>query len=74
MLISEFKSKCIQSLKHVKDTGNPLVVTLRGEPIVTVYPYSESEGEIRLGSLVQGALIPDGIENLTFDENWESIE
>ena len=36
--ISEFKAKCIDALKTVKETGEPLLVTLRKQPIATINP------------------------------------
>ncbi len=43
VLISEFKAKCIQMLKDVKKTKRPIVVTLRGEPMVRVEPIAPSD-------------------------------
>ena len=39
--ISEFKAKCIDELKKVQRTGEPLLVTLNKRPIATVNPYRE---------------------------------
>jgi len=36
--ISEFKATCLRLLDNVKKTGQPLLVTRRGEPIVIVTP------------------------------------
>jgi len=36
--ISEFKATCLRLLDKVKKTGQPLLVTRRGEPIVIVTP------------------------------------
>ena len=36
--ISEFKAKCIDELKKVQRTGEPLLVTLNKRPIATVNP------------------------------------
>ena len=36
--ISTFKATCLSLLKRVKQTGEPLLVTLRGEPIAQVVP------------------------------------
>ena len=32
MLVSDFKAKAIATLKRVKQTGEPVLVTLRGSP------------------------------------------
>ena len=36
--ISTFKETCLELLKKVKQTGQPILVTLRGEPIAEVIP------------------------------------
>lgn len=38
MAISEFKAKCLAVLKRVGETGRPLLVTRRGEPIARIMP------------------------------------
>jgi prevent-host-death family protein len=35
---SSFKATCLALLKKVKRTGQPILVTLRGEPIAQVVP------------------------------------
>lgn len=36
--ISNFKARCLGLLKDVRDTGEPIAVTLRGEPIAIIQP------------------------------------
>ena len=36
--ISKFKATCLELLKNVKQTGQPILITLRGEPIAQVVP------------------------------------
>ena len=38
MLVSDFKAKAIATLKRVKLTGEPVLVTLRGKPLAEVVP------------------------------------
>ena len=38
MLVSYFKAKAIATLKRVKLTGEPVLVTLRGKPLAEVVP------------------------------------
>jgi len=61
MQISEFKARCIEVLREIDRTGQPLVVTLRGKPIAVVEPapavraLGTMEGECTLhGDLVTG--------------------
>ena len=51
VLISEFKAKCISLLKQVQKTKQPLVVTLRGEPIVRVEPIAPAKAQVEFGTL-----------------------
>ena len=38
MLISEFKAKAIATLKKVRDTGEPVLVTIRGVAVAEIFP------------------------------------
>jgi antitoxin (DNA-binding transcriptional repressor) of toxin-antitoxin stability system len=49
--IAEFKAKCIDALKTVQRTGDPLIVTLRKQPIATITPYRETPRKRTLGAL-----------------------
>lgn len=51
MLVSEFKAKAISVLRRVKKTGEPVLVTLRGQPLAEVVPVRENRrGGVRLGA------------------------
>ncbi len=39
MAAGEFKAKCLRVMDEVKETGRPLVVTKRGEPVIKVVPF-----------------------------------
>ena len=53
MLISDFKAKATATLKRVKQTGEPVLVTLRGEPLAEVVPVRS--GGVAGCCLVAGA-------------------
>lgn len=36
--VSKFKAHCLRLLKEIRDTGEPLVLTLRGETLAVVQP------------------------------------
>ncbi len=36
--ISKFKAECLALLKRVRSTGQPLLVTKRGEPVAQIVP------------------------------------
>ncbi len=41
--ISTFKATCLALIKKVKQTGNPIIITLRGEPVAQVIPPPKKE-------------------------------
>lgn len=58
MSISEFKATCLAVLERVRQTGRPLVITKRGEPIAEIVPPSSaSAGASWLGSMRGSATI-----------------
>ena len=52
MLVSDFKAKAIATLKRVKLTGEPVLVTLRGKPLAEVVPVRLKGGGkgVRVGA------------------------
>ncbi len=71
VLISEFKAKCIQMLKEVQNTGKPLTVTLRGEPIARVEPIKPPPGtRRRLGALRGWIKIKGDIIRCDMENDW----
>jgi len=73
--ISEFKATCLGLLKKVKQTGEPIVVTLRGEPVAMVVPPPEPEheeswmGSLRSSGRIAGDTIPPASE----ESDWEVL-
>ena len=49
MLVSDFKAKAIATLKRVKQTGEPVLVTLRGKPLAEVVPVQSKGGRKGIG-------------------------
>lgn len=72
VLISEFKAKCIQMMKNVYKTGQPLTVTLRGEPLVRVEPVTDGPKRVRLGALKGWIKIKGDIVHSDFEDEWEA--
>ena len=71
MVISEFKAKCISTLKEAQRSGEDLLITWRGHPLARVKPISDSVPPRKLGALrgrlrIRGDLIHTG-----FNEDWE---
>jgi prevent-host-death family protein len=75
ILISEFKAKAIATLKKVRDTGEPVLVTIRGVAVAEIFPprLVQEEGVV-LGSCSElmvrrppdSQLVSNG-----FSEEWE---
>ena len=70
--ISEFKAKCIDKLKTVQATGEPLLVTLRKRPVAVVNPYTENVARKRmLGTMRGWVTIHGDIVRSDFADEWE---
>ena len=70
--ISEFKAKCIDKLKTVKITGEPLMVTLRKRPIAVINPYIEDASRKReLGKLRGRITVHGNIVHSDFMDEWD---
>lgn len=75
MIISDFKAKCIATLKEVSAGGEPITVTLRGKPVAVVSPPSaDGTKGVKLGTFEHSMTIEKGIENIDFSEDWEMLK
>jgi prevent-host-death family protein len=75
MMISEFKAKAISVLKEVKNSKEPLEITLRGQPIAQILPPKPSEGpQVRfdtgVGLMVNSMTLEDWESN-NMESDWE---
>ena len=72
VLISEFKARCIELIKRVQATRQPLIVTLRGQPVAKVVPFDEGgETGVKLGSRIGNAIFKGDIVRFDFSDEWE---
>jgi prevent-host-death family protein len=73
----EFKAKCLALMDEVEASGEPIVVTKRGKPVVRVtpaQPTSETEMRPLFGAMRGKALIVGDIVSSPYtDEEWEEI-
>lgn len=46
MRASVFKARCLSVMNDVQATGEPVIVTKRGKPVVKVVPAEPEEGNI----------------------------
>lgn len=74
MLISEFKAKCISVLKEVQQSGEPVVVTLRGRPIARVVPFTDGAHGKHLGALKGSMQIRRDLVRSDTTGDWEMLK
>jgi len=56
---AEFKTRCLELLDHVRDSGAAYVVTKHGRPVAEVVPYRESGAKTGFGALAGTVLAYD---------------
>lgn len=73
--ISKFKATCLRLLDNVKKTGQPLLVTRKGEPIALVTPPPPPKSQAWLGSMKDTVKITGDIISPALDEkHWEVLQ
>jgi prevent-host-death family protein len=65
-----FKARCLAVMKKVQATGEPVIVTKRGTPIVKVVPVQSEKNEI-FGCMIGKVKIVGDIES-PIPVEWES--
>ena len=73
MLVSEFKAKCIAALKEVQRSREPMIVTLRGKPLVTIQPAGERPHGKHLGGLKGKMAIHGDLVRTDSTADWEML-
>lgn len=73
--ISKFKATCLALLDRVKRTGQPILVTRRGEPIAQVLPPPPPEHPASwLGAFREtGRIVGDILSPAVEEEEWEIL-
>lgn len=76
MLVSDFKAKAIATLKRVRLTGEPVMVTLRGKPLAEVVPVRSKDGGsgVRFGDgrdLMKRRISDNDLVRGGFASEWE---
>jgi len=72
--VSTFKATCLQVLESVRQTGTPLLITKRGEPLAQVLPPPPRTPDASwFGCMAEtGKVCGDLVEPLGTDA-WESL-
>ena len=68
----EFKARCLKLMDEVNDTGEELVVTKRGKPVVKLVPM-RPKGKVFFGAMKGTATIHGDIIGPFFDD-WAMKE
>ena len=69
MIISDFKAKCIATLRTVERSKETVVVTRRGEPIAEIGPVAIAAGRV-LGAQRGCMAIKGDIIKSEFSDEW----
>ena len=69
MPVGAFKARCLAVMKKVQATGEPVVLTRRGEPIVKVVPVDRAKNDI-FGFMIGRVKIVGDIES-PIPVEWE---
>ena len=69
MPVGVFKARCLAVMKKVQATGEPVVLTRRGEPIVKVVPVDRAKNDI-FGFMIGRVKIVGDIES-PIPVEWE---
>ena len=72
LAISDFKVRCIRVLKTVAKTKEPVIITLRGKPLVKIEPIEHPQGEKVLGGLQGSIRILGDIIHSDFADDWQT--
>jgi len=74
--ISKFKATCLALLDKVKRTGQPLLITRKGEPVAQVFPPpSPKKSALWLGTFqatgkIKGEIIAPALD----PHEWEALQ
>ena len=71
VIVSQFKAQCIAMLKQVKQTGEPLTVTLRGKPLARIEPVGPASGTRVIGAQKAGTRTKEDLVRVDFASEWE---
>ena len=72
--VSEFKATCLALLQKVKRTGQPILITRRGEPIAQVVPPPPLPSRENWLGCMKGTIIymGDVVSPVMDEDDWEA--
>ena len=68
---SRFKAQALELFRHVERTGQPIIITDRGTPVLKVMPYRE-DPEAALRTLRASVVKYHAPTKPVGDDDWES--
>lgn len=73
--VSRFKATCLALFEKVKRTGQPILITRRGEPLAQVMPPpAPQKGMSWLGSFrSSGKIVGDVVSPALGERDWEVL-
>jgi len=73
--ISKFKATCLGLLKQVKKNREPILVTLKGEPVAMVVPPPAGEKSVEwMGAFrSSGKIVGDIVAPASEESDWEVL-
>jgi prevent-host-death family protein len=79
MAAGEFKAKCLGIMDEINETGRPLVVTKRGEPVIKIVPIRNGNKKDnffgRLKGIIEIVGDPDDLVKPIFPlEDWDMLK
>lgn len=74
--IAKFKATCLAVLDRVRATGEPVLVTKRGQPVAEIVPASRAiAGDRQLGDLAGTAeIVGDLVAPVAVPGEWEALD
>ena len=70
---SRFKAHALELFRQVERTGDEIIITDRGRPVLKVVPYA-AEPERHLSELRDSVVRYDEPEKPVAPEDWEALE
>lgn len=70
---SVFKAQALQYFREVELSGEPLVITDRGRPVLRLVPFAEEKPEDILASLKGVVQVYDAPLEPVGEQDWEAL-
>ncbi len=70
----EFKQTCLRVLDEVRETGETIVITKRGDPVAQLAPVPRTRDADWAGAMRgTGSILGDLVEPAIEKEDWEAL-